>query len=256
MKKCSTCKLKKTDVSKNGKCKQCNNEYMRQYKLKNQDKIKKYQQEYDAKFYVENKEEILAGKKEYYQANRNEILKDRRKYYDNNKEEKQEYNQQYYQENREAILEYEKEYRVQNTDKIRKYQKNYAKNRRMNDSNFRIRQSVSANINYYLKFNNSSKNGESCLDYLPFAIEKLHNYLENQFEQWMNWNNYGRYDATTWNDNNQTTWTWQIDHIIPQSKLPYTSMENDNFKKCWALENLRPLSAKQNLLDGVNRTRH
>ena len=28
-------------------------------------------------------------------------------------------------------------------------------------------------------------------------------------------------------------------------------MEDDNFKKCWALENLRPLSAKQNIVDGV-----
>jgi len=27
-------------------------------------------------------------------------------------------------------------------------------------------------------------------------------------------------------------------------------MEDENFKKCWALENLCPLSAKQNLLDG------
>lgn len=27
-------------------------------------------------------------------------------------------------------------------------------------------------------------------------------------------------------------------------------MEDENFKKCWALSNLRPLSAKQNVLDG------
>jgi hypothetical protein len=33
-------------------------------------------------------------------------------------------------------------------------------------------------------------------------------------------------------------------------------MEDDNFKKCWALSNLRPLDAKQNLMDGVNRIRH
>jgi hypothetical protein len=28
------------------------------------------------------------------------------------------------------------------------------------------------------------------------------------------------------------------------------------FKDCWALANLRPLSAKQNLMDGVTRARH
>ena len=44
--------------------------------------------------------------------------------------------------------------------------------------------------------------------------------------------------------------------LIPQSDLPYTSMEDTNFKKCWALENLRPYPAKQNYLDGVYRVRH
>lgn len=28
-------------------------------------------------------------------------------------------------------------------------------------------------------------------------------------------------------------------------------MEDDNFKRCWALENLRPYSAKQNIIDGA-----
>jgi hypothetical protein len=33
-------------------------------------------------------------------------------------------------------------------------------------------------------------------------------------------------------------------------------MEDENFIKCWKLSNLRPLSAKQNWLDGINKTRH
>jgi hypothetical protein len=69
----------------------------------------------------------------------------------------------------------------------------------------------------------------------------------------MNWNNYGIYYTNLWNDNDPSTWVWNIDHIIPQSKLPYTSMEDDNFKKCWALDNLRPYSAKQNIIDGNKR---
>ena len=56
-----------------------------------------------------------------------------------------------------------------------------------------------------------------------------------------------------WDDNDISTWTWQLDHIIPQSKLSYTSMEDDNFKKCWDLSNLRPYSAKKNILDGDRR---
>jgi hypothetical protein len=84
-------------------------------------------------------------------------------------------------------------------------------------------------------------------------MQDLKIYIEAQFEPWMTWDNHGNYDLNTWDDNDQFTWVWQIDHIIPQSLLPYTSMEDDNFKKCWALENLRPYSAKQNLLDGNRR---
>jgi len=82
-------------------------------------------------------------------------------------------------------------------------------------------------------------------------MQELKNHIEKQFKPWMNWNNRGPYKINEWNDNDPTTWTWQIDHIIPQAKLPYTSMDDENFKKCWALENLRPLSAKLNLFKGI-----
>ena len=82
-------------------------------------------------------------------------------------------------------------------------------------------------------------------------MKELKSHIENQFEPWMTWNNQGLYNLHTWNDNDSATWTWQIDHIIPQSKLPFMSMEDENFKKCWALENLRPLSSKQNLIESA-----
>jgi hypothetical protein len=72
----------------------------------------------------------------------------------------------------------------------------------------------------------------------------------------MNWDNQGAYNSKTWDDNDKSTWKWQLDHIIPQSDLPYTSMQDENFKKCWALSNLRPYSAKQNSIDGARGTRH
>lgn len=72
----------------------------------------------------------------------------------------------------------------------------------------------------------------------------------------MNWNNHGQYRAEEWDDNDPSTWVWQIDHIIPQSDLPYDSMEHPNFKKCWSLDNLRPYSAKKNVIEGTRRVRH
>jgi hypothetical protein len=101
---------------------------------------------------------------------------------------------------------------------------------------------------------------------MPSTFQEMKYHIEDLFSApynltrdgkvWMTWENWGKYDPKTWDDNDPSTWTWQLDHIIPQSDLPYTSMQDENFKKCWSLENLRPLSAKQNFLDGVRRTRH
>jgi hypothetical protein len=108
-------------------------------------------------------------------------------------------------------------------------------------------------IRQALKNNN---NGLSFLKFLKYSIQELKEYLELQFESWMTWNNWGIYNPKTWDNNDCSTWTWNIDHIIPQSDLPYSSMQDDNFKKCWELNNLRPLSSKINLIDGASGVRH
>jgi hypothetical protein len=92
--------------------------------------------------------------------------------------------------------------------------------------------------------------------YLPYTIQDLKIHLEKQFDSWMNWTNWGKYIPKYWDDNDSSTWKWQVDHIEPRSTLVYSSVFDDNFKKCWALENLRPYSAKANLLDGVRRVRY
>lgn len=81
-----------------------------------------------------------------------------------------------------------------------------------------------------LKKCNSSKNGESCSKYLLYTIQELKDHLESLFEPWMNWDNQGVYRIKNWNDNDSSTWTWQIDHIIPKEDLPFLNMEEDNFK--------------------------
>lgn len=143
-----------------------------------------------------------------------------------------------------------------NKENIKNSQKEYQRNRKAKDPVFKIRSNISTLISRTLKRQNLSKGNNSCLNHLSYTINDLVKYIENLFEPWMTWSNYGKFNAKTWNDHDINTWTWNIDHIIPQSNLPYTSMEDDNFKKCWNLNNLRPLSAKQNWLDGHNKSRH
>lgn len=158
------------------------------------------------------------------------------------------YNKKYVAQHKVSVLEYGRKY----SKKYRPKRNIQLKKRREIDSNFKLRSSLSSIINFYLRNNASSKNGNSIMKYLPYSINELKCHLESQFESWMTWKNWGKYNSKIWNESDSSTWTWQIDHIIPQSKLPYTSMEDENFKKCWALENLRPLSSKANLLKGGN----
>lgn len=152
-------------------------------------------------------------------------------------------------------IERSKKFKENNKDYITTYNRNYFNLRRKEDPIFKLHQTVSFSINKAIKRNGLKKNG-SIINYLPYTIEELKRHIESQFEPWMTWNNHGNYNRKIWDDNDSSTWTWQIDHIIPHSTFKYSSMEDEDFKKCWALENLRPYSAKMNFIDGVSRSRH
>lgn len=128
------------------------------------------------------------------------------------------------------------------TPEFKEKRREAKKKRLREDICYKLRENVSGAVSKAIKRSGARKNGASVLKYLPFKIDELKMHLEKQFDENMTWENHGSY--------------WQIDHIIPQSDLPYDNMERENFKICWSLENLRPLDARQNLLDGVNRTRH
>lgn len=150
------------------------------------------------------------------------------------------HNKEYYQNNKEK-----EKLRVKSKPKhlLAKYQAT----QKLKPKN-KIRLNISRSISMYIKKCGGFKN-DTHLKYVDWEYNDLIAWLEAHFETWMNWNNYGRYNKNTWNDNDSSTWTWQIDHIIPHSKYKYESMDCDEFRKCWSLSNLRPYSSKQNILD-------
>ena len=213
---------------------------------------------------------IIRGKLYYEKICRKCEAKKALEYYHSHHKERAEYQKEYIKKNKKLIKNKKKQYDKMRynllKDEILSKCKQYAKHnrkiinsnlllRRKNNPAYRLRCYMSSMIRDALKQNNSKKLG-SCIKFLDYSFKTLQNHIEKQFEPWMTWDNHGKYDPNIWDDNDKTTWKWQIDHIVPQSDLPYISMEDNNFKKCWALDNLRPLNAKSNIIDGTNRLRH
>lgn len=135
---------------------------------------------------------------------------------------------------------------VKNQIHVRKYSNNWDKKKRASDTGYRLRRNVMhaivASMRGHKFDTKTSRLKIAVFDNLPYTSEELVKHLEAQWESWMNWDNYGKHDPTRK--------TWQIDHIIPQSKLKFSSFDEDNFKKLWALSNLRPLETVANMKKG------
>jgi hypothetical protein len=152
-----------------------------------------------------------------------------RGYAKEHREERKKYQQVFLQENPNYI----KQWKIDNRDRINKRERK----RRQTDINFKLKKNISRAIGHAIL-----KDGNSAIKFLPYTISDLKCHLEVQFDKNMTWENYGFY--------------WHIDHIVPHSTFKYNSMEDEEFRKCWSLGNLRPLEANQNRLEGARRTRH
>ena len=77
-----------------------------------------------------------------------------------------------------------------------------------------------------------TKKANRTFEILGFDKHTLREHLESQFTDDMSWGNMSE---------------WHIDHIRPVSSFNFDSTEHPDFKKCWALNNLQPLWALDNL---------
>ena len=107
------------------------------------------------------------------------------------------------------------------------YMRNYAKIK--NDPKYKLNHSMSRNIGRSLT---NGKGNVSWTKLVDYTLDDLKKHLKKLLLPDMTWNNYGK---------------WHIDHINPKSKFNFSKPEHPDFKKCWALKNLRPLWAKDNI---------
>ena len=73
---------------------------------------------------------------------------------------------------------------------------------------------------------------------LGYSRADLRRHLESQFTNGMTWQKFLAGEI-------------HIDHITPRMMFSYSCLEDREFKKCWALSNLRPMWAHENCSSGA-----
>jgi len=139
----------------------------------------------------------------------------------------------YTENNKEKLKIKDEKYRKNNPEKIRIARlKRYEKDK-INPM-FKINNSLRVSIWRSLKTNGGSKNKRHWEDLIGFTVIELKNHLESLFTEGMNWERFLKGEI-------------HIDHIIPISVFNFSSPKHLDFKRCWSLDNLQPMWAKDNL---------
>lgn len=121
------------------------------------------------------------------------------------------------------------------TGEGREYQRQWQRKARLDP-----RRSVSAHMRTLMHRGlNGGKAGRSWREFVPYSLADLMAHLERQFLPGMTWANRGQ---------------WHIDHIVPVSSFEFTTPDCPGFKAAWALTNLRPLWATDNVRKSAKRT--
>ncbi|WP_203228521.1 hypothetical protein [Pseudomonas citronellolis] len=96
----------------------------------------------------------------------------------------------------------------------------------------RVHKAIRERLRFGLLFD---RGGLRTFDMLGYSRNDLKTHLERQFLRGMSWDNYGE---------------WHVDHIVPLST--FSRNDIDEIRACWALPNLRPIWAKDNLRKHAN----
>ena len=154
-----------------------------------------------------------------------------KKWREKNKESVKEYVKSWYEQNKEHRKEYIKEYHKNNIDKIRKTKRDYERNRKARDPLYKLISYFRTAIYQVLKESNVDKYGHY-FDILQYTPEELITHLELQFKDDMSWDNYG---------------VWHVDHMLPITSFDIREMGDEEFMKCWSLDNLQPMWGEENI---------
>jgi hypothetical protein len=154
-----------------------------------------------------------------------------KRHYLKNKEKRLQYFSDWQKDNREHLNDYHQKWREKNIDKHREYKRKYEKHRKATDPLYKLISNFRTAIYQVLKESNVEKN-KHYFDILQYTPEELINHLEKQFTDTMTWDNYG---------------IWHVDHKLPITSFDIQKMGDEEFMKCWSLDNLQPMWGEENI---------
>jgi len=136
--------------------------------------------------------------------------------------------------NREKLNAMARKWARENPDKVKVHSKRkYLK--KISTSGGRLNHNIKSLIRYSLR---GSKDGLHWENLVGYSLSDLKAHIERQFNNGMSWERYLNGEI-------------HIDHRTPLSAFNFSSPNDLDFRKAWALSNLRPLWAKDNLKKGA-----
>jgi len=202
-------------------------ERQRIHRMNNLEKYK----EKDARYYLHHKYEINLRSKKYRESHRKERIEYDKDYYQENREKRISQVQIYYHLNKTHLLANHQEYFQLHREQVYLKRREWIVRIGINYQRAVMlhRRIVNALKRYIVLKRRKSFKLDRILGY---SIEDLKIHIQHQFSVQMNWKNWGIH--------------WEIDHRIPIIWFVDENNKSFDFKKCFALENLRPLEIYKN----------
>ena len=207
------CKLTKCGLRPS--CKACASASKKAYVEANRDVVR----ERNARYAAANKDSIRVRQAAWHRANREHASAKSAEWYRRNKERAHARSIQWAKDHPEYR-------RALQAERYR---------RRKSDPSFVVRDRVARGVRHSLR---GRKGGAAWEALVGYSTADLREHLERQFLKGMSWENMGE---------------WHIDHIVPLSSFTITGPDDPELRRAWALSNLRPLWAKDNIRKSAKR---
>lgn len=151
-----------------------------------------------------------------------------------NLDKKSEYDRIRYEENPQAAIDRTAKWRKENPD-IRQSRDRFNLD---NNPQYFLCKNLLTIIKHYFKHDKKPKYSK-LIAMLPYSFNELENRLKSTIPEGCTWQDYK--DGKL-----------HMDHIVAECKFKYTSEKDEDFKICWGLDNLRLLTAKENITKQAN----